>query len=241
MWKKSFFDKQEDDTIFRKGRTAKQSKVLNFIVNDDNNEDKIKEFTSTSGNLDFRLMAKHLTVTAPTIRKLHKEIRMILDFREKDEVVEVAERLHAEHWREDKRGYVQQYEAIKIELGECLRGFISAMTKARKLQTTADNIVKHEDGVSRDLLHYIEFNKLSDDELIQVGTTLKQSRAERRESCDANSAIKELINGNTITEEDFKSIQRILAKIDNYKPHYEHNSSRTYNYNFIDLEQANEN
>jgi hypothetical protein len=239
MWKKSFFDKKEDATIFRKGRTAKQSKVLNFLVNEDNNEDRIKEFTGDSGNLDYTLMAKHLTVTAPTIRKLRKEIRTILGFREKEKFIESEERLHSEHWVEDKRGYIQQYEAIKIELGESLRGFISTMAKARKLQTTADNIVKHEDGVSRDLLHYIEFNKLSDDEFIQVGTTLKQSRAERRKSCDANSAIKELINGNTITEDDFKSIQRILAKIDNYKPHYEHNSNRTYNYNFIDLEQNN--
>lgn len=242
MWTPRDFNDEQIAELTKTLRTKKQTKIMMFFINNENTEKRIAKFIHGNNTIEYKTIAKEIGVVPHTVRRIHKIIESVLNKEENIFEEEHTERSrYQEKLREDPSvDFIEEYKSIRKQIEDSLDITIQAFIKGKRLEESLTHSISVEEGISRDLLHYIEFNNLSDSESLDIYKMMQQSRIKRRSIINSLTAIKNLTSESVIGQIFIDDAEIVLESVKKYIPHYENyrDGGCTYAYNFIDFEQG---
>lgn len=237
MWKKEDFTDEQIKVLVDTLKTNKQTSIMSFLINDANTENRKLMFIHGNGTISYKTMASEIGVVASTVKRIYNLICEVKKSKETDtpkvesKTISTYKNKRLKHNNDD---YIHKYEIIYEEIKKGLAMVLGAFNNGIDLKESLEEMMSVEDGISRDILHYVEFEEFTEDELSETIKTLKESRLQRRNIINSLSAIKNLTSEAIVGDIFIRDIDVVLRSVLAHSPHYK-NKGMKYNYDFIDI------
>lgn len=96
---------------------------------------------------------------------------------------------------------------------EALSAFLEFLREAERECTSAVNTMTDSDAATQDLLHFLELQEPSPDELVAVGERIVAIRQERRAAKDRAEVLTPVVEWIAQHKETVKSLERLLGEL----------------------------